>query len=205
MYLIGKVLSASLQVVIFAAIPFLYYLVRHRRIKGFFNYIGLKRIEDRWVGRTLLISVGAFVLAIIPLIYLSVSGSLESELLATNKFHNQSMNIGYIVEVLIYAIIQTSLSEEILFRGFLTKRLIGKFGYRNGNIIQSAIFGFIHGIVFIQYGLVAIIISITLPMAMGYIFAWSNEVKCEGSILSSWMIHAVSNIISPIVILLMFS
>ena len=41
--------------------------------------------------------------------------------------------------------IQTGLSEEILFRGFLGKRLIAKFGFAVGNVVQGLLFGTLHG------------------------------------------------------------
>ncbi len=37
----------------------------------------------------------------------------------------------------LFGIIQTGLSEEILFRGFLAKRLISRFGFATGNLLLS--------------------------------------------------------------------
>lgn len=42
------------------------------------------------------------------------------------------------------ALFKTPLTEEILFRGFLAKRLISIAGFIKGNLLQSAIFGAIH-------------------------------------------------------------
>ena len=101
---------------------------------------------------------------------------------------------------LIYAIFNTALPEEILFRGFLLKRIASKFGYMIANIIQSTIFGLLHGFMFFYVlGIVKTIVIIfftgIIAFAMGYI----NEKKANGSILPSWFIHALSNIFASIV------
>ena len=46
MILINQLISAILQVVILIAIPFIFYLVKEKRVKGFFNYIGFKTTEN---------------------------------------------------------------------------------------------------------------------------------------------------------------
>ncbi|NSW89541.1 MAG: CPBP family intramembrane metalloprotease [Firmicutes bacterium] len=51
---------------------------------------------------------------------------------------------------MIYAFLQTGFSEELFFRVFLTKRLIHKFGFQVGNIVQGLLFGLMHGIMFIS-------------------------------------------------------
>ena len=43
-----------------------------------------------------------------------------------------------------FGIFQTGLSEEILFRGFLAKRLISRFGFATGNLLQGLVFGILH-------------------------------------------------------------
>ena len=48
----------------------------------------------------------------------------------------------------LFGIIQTGLSEEILFRGFLAKRLISRFGFATGNLPQGLVFGLLHGAMF---------------------------------------------------------
>ena len=46
MILINQLISAILQVVILIAIPFIFYLVKEKRVKGFFNWIGFKTTEN---------------------------------------------------------------------------------------------------------------------------------------------------------------
>lgn len=200
---IGKsIIEAVFQVVLFTLIPFLYYLIRKKKAQGFLEYLGFVRPPQGWLGVILKLFFVATLLSVLPMVYFSLSGSLESDLLATNQFSNTTFGIGYLLEVVIYAVIKTSLSEEIFFRGFLGKRLIGKFGFRVGNAIQATLFGLIHGLIFIQYGVIAVALSILLTSSIGYMLGWVNERRGEGSIFLSWAIHALANILSPIVLML---
>ena len=75
--------------------------------------------------------------------------------------------------ILSYAVVRTSLSEELLFRGFLLKRLVGKFGFTIGNITQSLLFGLIHGIAFFraarpQAATGLVILTASIGYVMGY-------------------------------------
>ena len=56
--------------------------------------------------------------------------------------------IAVIPAVLVYAVLHTALSEEILFRGFLLKRIANRFGFVAGNTIQAVLFGIIHAVGF---------------------------------------------------------
>lgn len=46
---------------------------------------------------------------------------------ATTQFHGKGLSA--VPSILVFAIINTSLSEEILFRGFILKRLSNVFGF----------------------------------------------------------------------------
>lgn len=201
MYLINSFIGAIIQVILFSLIPFVFYLIRYKKVTGFFKFIGIKKSKEGWILRSLIISLIAMIFSLLPLMFVKTTGGFNSNLLATNSFVNKEFGLGLILEILIYAFIRTAMSEEILFRGFLAKRLISKFGFTKGNLIHSLIFGSIHGLIFIQFGTLAIMISILLPSVLGYIFVWNNEKNCEGSIISSWLIHGISNIIGPLLIL----
>ena len=68
---------------------------------------------------------------------------------ATSEFNG--MGLSALLPALVYSIFNTSLPEEILFRGFILKRLANKFGYMFANIIQSILFGLLHGVMFISF------------------------------------------------------
>ena len=117
---------------------------------------------------------------------------------ATSEF--KGLGISALLPALIYAIFNTSLPEEIFFRGFLLKRLSNKFGFRVANVIQSIIFGLLHGIMFFSLvGIVKAMIIILLTGIIAYAMGYVNEKKANGSILPSWFIHALSNIFASII------
>lgn len=95
-------------------------------------------------------------------------------------------------------LLQTSLSEELLFRGLLGKRFSARFGLRVGNLLQAALFGAIHLLSPFQHvedptpALVAF--CFLLPFSFGYSFGWVNERLGEGSILPGWLAHGAGNL-----------
>ena len=96
------------------------------------------------------------------------------------------------------ALVQTSLSEEILFRGFIAKRLIERLGFTWGNLLQAAIFAVPHLALLLvpdaspsaagAAGLFA------YPFAMGWVLAYINERIGNGSIVPSWLAHGLGNL-----------
>lgn len=117
--------------------------------------------------------------------------------IATSEF--AGLGLQAIPAIVIYATFNTALPEEILFRGFLLKRIQNKFGFGVANVVQALIFGFVHGVMFwgvvgVVKALIVIIFTGVVAWLMGYI----NEKKCEGSIIPSWIIHTISNIFAGI-------
>lgn len=114
---------------------------------------------------------------------------------ATSAF--SGLGIGGILPALVYSIFNTSLPEEILFRGFLLKNFQNRFGYKPANIIQSVIFGLLHGAMFLSaIGIVKAIVLVLFTGAFAYFMGYINEKKAGGSIIPSWIIHALSNIVA---------
>lgn len=111
----------------------------------------------------------------------------------------KGMGITAIPSIFAYALIQTALSEEILFRGFLLKRLTSKFGFAKGNLIQAVIFGMIHLLmVWGNTSFFAGLIIVIYPMMVAAVLAYLNEKLSGGSILPSWAIHGLLNAIEGI-------
>ncbi|KOS68635.1 CAAX protease [Lysinibacillus contaminans] len=194
--MIGNLISAVFQVLLFSVIPFLWWLVFARKEQSFFAWLGLKKPiivnKKRFIGITIL----SIIILVVPtnlLIYYFV----DSSLLATKRFAGRGFSA--IIPILIYAILQTGLSEEIFFRGFLTKRLIHTYGFNRGNLIQSLVFGGIHGLMLVTYvHFIGVILIVIATSFAGYLMGWINEKKSNGSIISSWIIHSVVNIIAAL-------
>ena len=106
--------------------------------------MGLKGVSTKNKWRLWLLVAMTFVaFAAASLFALRLLGNVAT---AVSAFAGQGASA--VPAILSYAVVRTSLSEELLFRGFLLKRLVGKFGFTIGNITQSLLFGLIHGIAF---------------------------------------------------------
>ena len=157
---------------------------------GFFDWIGLKKVESQKKRRLLLTILGISLLFL--LFSIVVFSWFDSSKTATAAFSGKG--IGALPAILAYAILGTALPEEIFFRGFLLKRLQGKLGFLGANLLQSLLFGLIHAFMFIQLTgyLKAIVIMVFISL-IAYVFGAINEKKASGSILPSVFIHALAN------------
>ena len=192
---LNQLLNAIIQVVLFSIIPFIWWLVTARKKEKFFEWLGVKKPECE--SKKNLILTMAIILAICFL-----AGEfaiwLRGDAAAADSAY-KGMGLAALPSVLVYSFIQTGLSEEILFRGFLLKRLTAKFGFTIANIIQALIFGAIHlTMVWGQVGIIAGIVIVVYPMIPAVAFAYLNEKKAKGSILPSWIIHGTLNTVSSI-------
>lgn len=194
--LVSKIISSIIEIILISFLPFIWWLISAKKKESFFNWIGLKKIDNKNKKSTLINTI------VISLVFMTVSiltlyliKDIET---ATSEF--KGLGISALLPALIYAIFNTSLPEEIFFRGFLLKRLSNKFGFRIANVIQSIIFGLLHGIMFFSLvGVVKAIIIILFTGIVAYAMGYVNEKKANGSILPSWFIHALSNIFASII------
>ncbi len=191
--LISKIVSGILQIVLFSAIPFVWWFVTARKQEKFSSWIGLKKIDGgkkTFVAITML-SV-AFVLSGVITLYLI--RNIET---ATSEF--AGLGVTALPTILVYAFFNTALPEELLFRGFLLKRLANKFGFNIANLIQAFLFGLVHGVMFFSLvGVVKAIFIIVFTGTIAWFMGYINEKRSNGSIIPSWLIHGISNLFSGI-------
>ena len=191
--LISKVVSSVVQIILFTLIPLIWWLVTARKKENFFSWIGLKNTGEAKVSKIFI----AMFAVLVPFFVLSafMLSSIKGVETATSEF--TGLGAVAIPAILVYAIFNTALPEEIVFRGFLLKRVSNKFGFTAANIIQSLLFGLMHGVMFFQYvGAVKAVIIILFTGAIGWFMGFVNEKIANGSILPSWGIHAIANIFS---------
>lgn len=191
--IINSAISAIIQVILFSAIPFCWWFFTARKKQSFLSWLGIIKpvIENK--GKYFVWLLLTILLLHVPS-YLIVFFYIDSSLLASNRF--EGLGFAAIIPALLYAIIQTGLSEELFFRGFLLKRF-AQFGFQIGNILQSLLFGSIHGLLLfsvIPFGVVVLVVIVT--GLAGYLMGWINEKKSNGSIITSWGIHSFSNLIA---------
>lgn len=190
---ISMLTGSIIQVAIFAFIPFIWWLITARKKMSFFEWLGLKKIDNAKDNKTALWTV--ITAALFLMLSVFILSSLKGVEMATSEF--AGLGLKAIPAILIYAICKTSLAEEIVFRGFLLKRIANRFGFAAGNLIQAVIFGLMHGVMFfsvtspVKAALITVFTG-AIGWAMGYI----NEKKAGGSLVPGWTIHATANIFS---------
>ncbi len=187
------------QLVALSFIPFLVFLIKKKTLKGFFNWMGLKKSNTRANLMALLVMV----VAATPLILLSVINQEFWEIMTNPKtvtgyFRAQGFSTSTVISLLIVAVLKTSLTEEIFFRGFVAKRLISVTGFRVGNTIQAIIFGAVHLLIFltITSNVLFLCVMLIFPTVTSYFKGYLNEKMADGSIIPGWIAHGSGNIIA---------
>lgn len=190
---INKIINSLLEILLFSLLPFLFWYFSARKQERFTDWVGLKKIKGAKKTALAIIIVTTFYL-LISLILLNSLKNIEN---ATTEF--QGLRFAALPAIFIYAIFNTSFPEEILFRGFILKRLANKLGFTKANFIQGLLFGLLHGVMFFPLvgnlkSILIILLTSLAAFAMGYV----NEEISGGSIIPSWIIHAISNLIAGI-------
>lgn len=190
-------ISSLIQILLFGFIPFIWWRFRAND-QTFFNWLGLKKVPKEKIKLVIVKSL------IVLTIYVSVTLYILFIFKDLNTATDEFIGLGIIglIPGIIYAFFHTAFSEEILFRGFLLKRIKNKLGFKKANIIQGFLFALLHVVFFINHASIYQLILLTLmtwsiAIFMGYI----NEKEADGSIIPSWLIHSASNLITVIIVL----
>lgn len=196
--IIQAMVDAIIQVIIFAILPFLIWVLFYRKREKFMQWIGLKKAIFQNSKKAFIISVLSFTILLVSGVILLFV--MDDRSMIANA-HFASLGMNSILLVLIYAVVQTGLSEEVLFRGFLLKRFSNWWGFGTGNMIQALLFGLLHGVIlFPVMNLFLVIVIIGFAGLSGWMMGYVNEKLANGSILPSWMIHSLMNISSSLLI-----
>ncbi|MDR1641572.1 MAG: CPBP family intramembrane metalloprotease [Clostridiales bacterium] len=190
---LSELISSVLQVALYAVVPFVVWLALYRKKEGFFSWIGLNKIEaidrERFVETVLGVTVMAFALRLFAKLVFSIVDDTQS--------HFQGLGAMSILPAMIRSIFNTGLSEELLFRGFIGKRLCAKFGFKVGNILQAGIYGLARGAALLTPNIPLMLATAALTGLIGWMVGFMNEKANEsGSILPSWYIHSFSSFFS---------
>jgi len=197
--MLDEIFGALLQLLVFTTLPFLVYVIQTKSVKGFGNYIGLTRSTPK----ANVLAIATSLLFAAPLLLLTlISEEFQTIMFdptsITGKFRNMEFGAEALTILLVMALFKTSLTEEILFRGFVAKRLIGLLGFRNGNLAQATFFGIIHTALFalITDNTLFLTIIFVVPSIGAYVTVILNEKLANGSILPGWIAHALANVLA---------
>lgn len=184
--------SVILQLVVFSFIPFLYWLIRQRKTQSFFRYLGLYRLKREGTAKSIVIFFCTYII-----VYGIVHFTPISELTQPSANIFSGVGVAAVIPALLVSFVQQALAEEILFRGFIGKRLISRFGLNSGNIIQASIFGFSHVVFSISEGthLIGYVIIFLSTMLGGLLLGYLDEKTFNGSIIPSILLHGFGNFI----------
>ena len=197
MVLIQSLLDSIVQLLLFSFIPFIWWLIFWRKKEKFLPWLGIKKpiMENK---RLVALYICLFlVVSTLSNIFLEVVQTSET---AVGQI--QGTGIIALCSALLFGMVKTGAAEEILFRGFLAKRLIQRLGFTLGNILQAFLFGIMHVVLFqvaISIDVFQSLIIFLIPFLTSLLFGYVNEKKADGSIIPSWLMHGIGNVIAAII------
>lgn len=204
MKLPNEIVSTIIQLIAFSLIPFIAYLFRKNKKQSFLQYIGLYKAETKSVKLAVLASALVLISGIaLTFFNEGIRQAILNPPSITGELRLSGFSLTTILILLTVAILKTSLAEEILFRGFITKRTIKIFGFKTGNIIQATIFGLIHVLLFwflTKTSVIFLILIFGFTFSAGWIIGLINEKYGNGSIIPGWIAHGLGNTLAYFII-----
>jgi len=204
---ISSITTTIVNLIVFSLLPIIWWFFRHRKEEGFFRWIGFfkPQLKSKW--RVLLIFAILyyffynfdFTQFVSPetLEYIENSASVSA-----NVF--EGIGVAAILPAFIENFIANGVAEEILYRGFLCKRLISKIGLVKGIILQAVLFGLMHNILYILAGLdVGLwyhILTFIFTGMGALLLGWLNEKIFNGSIIPGILLHGAGNFIASLLV-----
>lgn len=199
--LISAFINALIQLAVVLLIAWLAWLVFARKRSGFRHWIGLILPTAKSMVWALALVVGWQIITIAVYFVPAFTELAAGENTVAGTVRESGFSVQTIILIAILALLKTGLTEEIVFRGLIAKRLINAFGFWIGNMAQAVIFGAIHLAIFVIPGgpeftwmLAALILA--LPGMAGWVMGFANEKLGNGSIAPGWLIHGLGNAIS---------
>ena len=204
---LSSVTTAAVNLIVFSFLPVLWWFFRHRREGGFLKWIGFFRPQLKSSWRILLLFAVLyaffynfdFTQLVDPqtLAYIESSASVSANAFA-------GLGAAAVLPALIENVIANGVAEEILYRGFLCKRLCGKTGIVGGIILQAVLFGLMHNILYIAAGLDVGLWYHTLTFLFtgtgALLLGWLNEKIFNGSIIPGILLHGGGNFLASMLI-----
>ena len=191
----NELIGAVTQVLLFSLVPLAVWFVTDRKKESFFSWIGLKKPV---CNNTIFSAVSTIVTTFMYIGAMSICVKMFPDGVTTAGSQFAGRGLKALPAVFFYAFLRTALSEEILFRGFLLKRIQNKVGFIAGNSVQAFLFGLMHGIPFGLHtkSVLTFVLLTLLPGLFGWYQGWLNEKQCDGSIVPSWLLHGCINFIT---------
>jgi membrane protease YdiL (CAAX protease family) len=184
-------ISASVNLLVLAGLPFfLYFAYQKWRYQRRFGEVarraGLQLGAGRYVAYSFAFALAGIALLVIwppPVEPFLRPGSPQE------AFQGLGSSAGALSLALLYGVVKTGFTEELLFRGLIAGSLSRRFSLRGANVVQAFIFLIPHLLVLRvmpeMWGILPIIFASAL-------FVGWVRIK-SGSIIGGWAIHAAAN------------
>ena len=205
--LVSSLLTMVANLIVFSAVPFVWWALRHRREVSFFRWLGFirPRLQSPWWVLVLFACVYYFFYSfdytsLLPAQTMETLASSDS--VSANAF--AGLGAAAILPALIQNFIANGVAEEILFRGFLCKRLCGKLGRMPGIVLQAVLFGLMHNVLFLVAGVPvgglyhALMFGFTAVGAL--LLGLLNEKIFNGSLWPSILLHGAGNFLTSMTV-----
>jgi membrane protease YdiL (CAAX protease family) len=193
--------SIPLAFPVVAIIIFYEGVIKNRDLSG----LGIKK-ENLWrnVRIGILVSLfGFFVMyGIVALVLPGLMQEISARAETVSDFFRVSFSypLNYILQT-IYAFALLAPAEELLFRGFIQGKLQKRMAPYLAILIQSILFGSLHGVPAYMAGLTAVhSAAFGLMGFVGGILLGTTFYKTGNNIVASWIAHALSD--SPLALLI---
>jgi membrane protease YdiL (CAAX protease family) len=190
---VNAAVSALMNLLLLGGIPLALYFAYHRRRKRSAAEIarraGLRLGHARYIGYSALFTlaiVAAFVIWAPPVEPFTREGSPQQ------AFVGLGLSGPAVAMALLYGVIKTGLSEEVLFRGLIAGSLSRRLPLRWANLIQAFIFLLPH---FVVLRLMPEMWPFLPVVFAGALFLGWVRIR-SGSILGPWLVHATLNVVT---------
>lgn len=140
--LIKEIINTITNILLFSIIPLVWYLLKERTFKGFLHSLGIyKPRKINLLDISLIVTATYLITLAVNIIVIITANSGRG-----------SVDIqGYkAIELFLYLLLygmKTGIAEEILFRGFIAKKVIRKIGFSKGNVFQAIVFASPHFVI----------------------------------------------------------
>ena len=86
MILLNQLISAVLQIMLFSAVPFIWYVFTQKSVRGFFAWLGIKKAPQPPWKSMLCILIGFLAVVVLPYLWLHQSGNLNYQGFTVDAF-----------------------------------------------------------------------------------------------------------------------
>lgn len=194
------------NLIVFSAIPFVWWFFRHRKEENFLRWVGIRKphIKVKWLW------LAVFAAAYLILYNFDGEFLLSGKTLAVLNSGNDAvaaseyagLGAKAIIPAFLVTFIANGIAEELLFRGFFCKRFSGKLGSAKGVLLQAFLFGLMHFVLVAASGLAVgvdfYLYEFTYTFLGALMLGLANEKLFDGSIWPSICLHGAGNFVSTL-------